>query len=95
MQNRSFQTDCEKKFQGTVQFCITCQLQNELYLIVIFHFSLVKGGMNDLHLFKLHKDCLTVIGYGAMVLAKRLHFFIFQLPQAEQRQLRPCQLRKS
>jgi hypothetical protein len=32
----------------------------------------------------LHKDCHTGIGQGAMVFTKRLHFFIFRLPKAEQ-----------
>ncbi len=39
---------------------------------------------------KLHKDYLT--GIGAMLLTKLLHFFIFQLPKAEQTPLRTCQL---
>jgi hypothetical protein len=67
------------------KFGINCQLQNKLVLIVIFHFSLIKAAMNASHLYKLHKDCLTGVGHGAMVLTKRLHFFIFQLPTAEQR----------
>jgi hypothetical protein len=53
------------------------------FLIVIFHFSLVKVAMNAPHLCKLCKDCLTGIGHGAMVLTKRLHFFIFQLLKVE------------
>jgi len=44
--------------------------------------------MNAPHLCKLRKDCLTGIGQGAMVLTKRLHFLVFQLPQAEQMPLR-------
>jgi hypothetical protein len=32
----------------------------------------------------LHKDCHTGIGQGVMVFTKRLHFFIFLLPKAEQ-----------
>jgi hypothetical protein len=32
-------------------------------------------------LVKLCKDYLTAIGHGAVVLTKRLYFFIFQLPK--------------
>jgi hypothetical protein len=41
--------------------------------------------MNALHLFKLCEGYLTRIGHGAMVLTKRLHFFIFQLPKEQDR----------
>jgi hypothetical protein len=49
------------------------------FFIPIFHLSLVKAGTNAPHLCKLR------IGQGARVPAKRLHFFIFVLPNAEQR----------
>ncbi len=74
------------------KFGISCQLRNKLCLIVNHHFSLVKAAMNAPHLCKLRKACLTGTGHGATVLTKRLHFFIFQLPKAEQKPFRPCQL---
>jgi hypothetical protein len=52
------------------KFGINCQVRNKNFLIIIFHFSLVKATMNALHLFKLRKDCLTGIGNGARVLTK-------------------------
>ncbi len=52
-------------------------MANKLFFIVIFHFSLVKATMNAPHLCKLRKDYFADIGHGAMVLTKRLHFFIF------------------
>jgi hypothetical protein len=61
----------------TKKFGINCQLWIKLYLIVIFHFSLVKIAMNAPRLCKLCKDYLTGIGQGAMVLSKCLQFFIF------------------
>ncbi len=74
---------------------INCQLRNRLVFIVIFNFLLVKAMMNAPHICKLRKLYrLTSIGQGAMVLTMRLHFFIFQLPQAEQRPLHTCQLRR-
>jgi hypothetical protein len=63
------------------KFGISWQLRNQLF---IFHFLLVKAAVNALHLCKLHKDCHTGIGQVAMVFTKRLHFFIFRLPKAEQ-----------
>jgi hypothetical protein len=54
------------------------------FFIVVFHFSLVKAVMSAPHLCKWRRFCLTGISHGAMVLTKRLHFFIFQLPKAEQ-----------
>jgi hypothetical protein len=66
------------------KFGINCQLRNELFLNVMFHSSLGKSVMNALHLFKLCEGYFTRIDHGAMVLTKRLHFFIFQLPKAEQ-----------
>jgi hypothetical protein len=71
------------------KFGINWQLRNNLFLIVVFHFLLVIVAMNALHLCKLSKDFLTGIGHGAMVLKSPLHFFILQLPKAEQR---PCTL---
>jgi hypothetical protein len=68
----------------TQKFGIKCQLQNELCLIVMFHSSLGKSVMIALHLFKLCEGYLPQIGHGTMVFTKRLHFFIFQLPKAEQ-----------
>jgi hypothetical protein len=50
-------------------------------------FSLVKAAMNAPHICKLGKDYLTGIGHG-------LHFFILQLPKAEERPLRTCKVRK-
>ncbi len=47
--------------------------------------------MNATRLCKLRKDYPTGIGNGAMVLTKRLHFFIFQLPKAEERPLHTLQ----
>jgi hypothetical protein len=66
------------------KFGVNCQLQNKL---VIFHFSLVKATMNAPQFVS-----LTSIGHGAIVLLKRRHLLIFQLPKAEQRPLRTCQL---
>jgi hypothetical protein len=63
-------------------------------LIFIFHFALVKATMNAPHLCELRKDYLTGISHVTSVLTKRFHFFIFQLPMAEQRPLRTCQFRK-
>jgi hypothetical protein len=68
-------------------------IADRTFFIVILHSSLVKALVNAPCLRKLCKDCL--IGFGAMVLTKRLHFFIFQLPQAEHVPLRTCQLRRS
>jgi hypothetical protein len=65
------------------KFGINCQLWNKLFLIVIFHFLLVKAAIHALRLCKLRKDCLTGIGHDAMVLTKRLHFFTFQLPKTK------------
>jgi hypothetical protein len=59
-------------------FGINCQLWNKLF----HRHSLVKAAMNDQHLCKLRKECLTGICHGAMVLTKRLYFLIFQLSKA-------------
>jgi hypothetical protein len=77
---------------GNEKFGINFHLRRKLFLIVNFHFSLAKAAMNTSHLCKLRKDYLTGIGNSARVLTKRLHFFIFPLPKAEQRPLRTCQL---
>jgi hypothetical protein len=76
------------------EFDTNCQLWNKYFLVVVFHFSLVKVSMNAPHLSKLLKHNFTGIAHGAMVLTKRFHFFIFQLPKAEQRPLHTCQLRR-
>jgi hypothetical protein len=76
------------------EFGINCQLWNKLFLVVVFHFPLVKAAMNALPFSKSLKDYLIGIGHGTMVLTKRFHFFIFQLPKAEQRPLHTCQLRR-
>ncbi len=55
-------------------------------------FSLVKAAMNAPHRWKLRKECLTCICYGAMLLTKRLHFLFFQLLKAEQRPVRTSEL---
>jgi hypothetical protein len=75
------------------KFGINCPLWNKLFLAFIFHCSLLKAAMNAPHLCKLRKDYLKGIGQSAIVLTKYLHFLIFQLPKAEKRPLRTCQLR--
>jgi len=55
--------------------------------------STFKAQVNALRLCKLRKDFLIGNGHGAMVFTKHLHFFIFQLPKAEQGPLGTCQLR--
>jgi hypothetical protein len=40
--------------------------------------------MNALRICKLHKDCLTGIGHGAIVLLKRLNFFHSPIAKAAQ-----------
>jgi hypothetical protein len=64
---------------------IRYQFRNELFLVVIHRFSLVKAAMNAPFLCELSKDCLTGTGHGAMVFTKRLNFLIFQLPESSQR----------
>jgi hypothetical protein len=56
------------------KFGINGQTRNKLFLIVISRFSLVKAAMNAASIY----NC-------AKVLTKRLNFFFFQLPKAEQR----------
>jgi hypothetical protein len=58
------------------KFGINGQLRNKLFLIVIYHFSLVKAAMNAARIFKFRNG-----------LYKRPNFFFFQLPKAEQRPL--------
>jgi hypothetical protein len=54
-------------------FGFNSQMRNEPFLIVIYHFSLVKGAMNAARVV----NC-------AMVLHKRLNFFFFQWPNVDQ-----------
>jgi hypothetical protein len=70
-------------------FGINCGI---IFFIVIHRFSLVKAAMNAPRLCKSSKGCLTGTGHGAMVFTKCLNFLIFQLPKAEQRKLRNCQI---
>jgi hypothetical protein len=51
-----------------------------------FSFLPVTATVNTTRICKLRKDILTGIGYtgSSMVLAKRLHLFIFKLPKTEQ-----------
>ncbi len=56
------------------KFIINGQMRNKLYLIVIYRFSLVKAAMNAVGVCKLRNG-----------VKKRLSFFFFQLPKAEQR----------
>jgi hypothetical protein len=60
-----------------------CQLLNKPFLIVIFHFSLVKAALNA-----------PELSHAAMVSTKRLRFLIFNLPKAEQRPLRTFQFQR-
>jgi hypothetical protein len=53
-----------------------CQMRNELFSIVIYHSSLVKGATNAASLLA-SVNC-------AMVLKKRLNFFFFQWPKVDQ-----------
>jgi len=54
---------------------INGQMPNKPFLIVIYHSSLVKAAMNAALVCKLRNSFLT----------KRLNFFFFQWPTAEQR----------
>ncbi len=83
------------------KFSFNGQMRNELFLIVIYHSSLVKAAVNGLRICKLRKDRLTSTGHGATVFVAALeyattshHFFIFQLSKAEQGPSRTCQLRR-
>jgi hypothetical protein len=51
------------------------QMRSELFLIVIYHFSLVKGAMNT---------ALVCNVNCAMVLKERLNFFFLQWPKVNQ-----------
>jgi hypothetical protein len=55
------------------KFIINSQMRNKLYLIVIYRFSLVKAAMYAVGVCKLRNG-----------VTKRLSFFSFQLPKAEQ-----------
>jgi hypothetical protein len=56
------------------KFGFNCQMRNELFFIVIYHFSLVKGAMNAARVCKLRNG-----------VKKRLNFFFFHRPKVEQR----------
>ena len=58
------------------KFGINSKLRNNLFLIVIYCFSLVKAAMNAPRVCKLRQNCLTVIDQCAMVLKtpQFLHF---------------------
>jgi hypothetical protein len=60
------------------KFGINGQMRNKLFLIIIYRFSLVKATMTAVRVLCAFVNC-------AMVLTKRLMFFFFQLPNAEQR----------
>jgi hypothetical protein len=59
------------------------QMLNKQFLIVIYDSSLVKSAVNAARVCKLHNG-----------VKKRLNFFFFQWPKAEQRSKRTCQLRR-
>jgi hypothetical protein len=65
------------------KFGINGQLRNKLFMIVIHLSSLVKAAINAPRICKLRNG-----------VNKRLNFFFFQLPKAEQRPLRTCQLQR-
>jgi hypothetical protein len=56
------------------QLIFNGQMRNKHFLIVIYHSSLVKGAMNAAHVCKLRNG-----------VKKRLNFFFFHWPKAEQR----------
>ena len=56
------------------QLIFNGQMRNKHFLIVIYHSSLVKAAMNAARV----SNC-------AIVLTKRLNFFFFKCPKAEQR----------
>jgi hypothetical protein len=62
---------------------INCQMRNKLFLIVIYHSSLVKGDMNAARVCKLRNG-----------VKKCLNFFFFHRPKAEQKPKCTCQLRR-
>jgi hypothetical protein len=53
------------------KFIINGQWRNELFLIVIHRFSLVKAAVNAPRVFKLRQNCLTGIDQCAMVLSNK------------------------
>jgi len=55
------------------KFGFNCQMRNEPFLIVIHHFSLVKGAMNAARVCKLRNG-----------VKKRLNFFYFHWPKEDQ-----------
>jgi hypothetical protein len=55
------------------KFGFNCQMQNEPFLIVIYHSSLVKGAMNAARICKLHNG-----------VEKTPNFFFFQWPKVDQ-----------
>ncbi len=65
------------------KFCFNCQMRNEPFSIVIYHSSLVKGAMNAARVCKMRNG-----------VKKRLNFFFFHRPKAEQRPQCTCQLRR-
>ncbi len=67
------------------KFGINSQLQNKLLLIVIHRFSLVKVAINAPRICKMRNGVSKTPSIS----------FFFQLPKAEQRSLRTCQLWRS
>jgi hypothetical protein len=66
------------------------QMRRENFFILIAnckinYFGLASFKNHDECKKNLREDCLAGIGRGAIVLTKSLHFYIFQLPKAEQR----------
>jgi hypothetical protein len=55
------------------KFGFNCKMRNEPFLIVIYHFSLVKGAMNAARVCKLRNG-----------VKKRPNFFYFQRPKEDQ-----------
>jgi hypothetical protein len=60
--------------RGMKKININCQMWNKHFLIVIYHSSLVRAAMNAGRICKL-RNCVK----------KRLNFFFFHWPKAEQR----------
>jgi hypothetical protein len=56
------------------KFGFNGQMRNEPFLIVIYHYSLVKAAVNGLHICKLRRDCLTGTGHGATVFVALLEY---------------------
>jgi hypothetical protein len=78
---------------ATKKLGINGQWRNILFFYCLLPFLLVKAAVNAPRVCKVRKDCLTGIGFGAMVLTKRLHFFILQFPKEEQGTFRTSQFR--